>query len=350
MFCWQFPMKRAKRYSILGCLLTTLLIAAPAFSQVVLNADFEADIPGNPPNLSPAGNPPGDSLVLARADEAGNSALVVGFDSIFPTQSLEFIADGTDMFFYGLPDPGLGPYSSGKYEVAWTSSVSSLGPGGGPIIGLLSVGTFRFGVVYWTDLSIKITDAPSGFLDTTATYQLNVAQSFRAVVDFDSGVYDLFIDGILVGGNLPLRDAGGFDRFAMTIPHLSDVRIDDIRIGRGPTAILVEIDIKPGGVPNSINLGSHGTVPVAILSSAEFDASTVDPNTVELAGARVEKRGKGKLMASLEDVNSDGLLDLIVHVSTEDLQLSHGDTIATMTGQSYEGEQIQGSDSVHIVP
>lgn len=58
-------------------------------------------------------------------------------------------------------------------------------------------------------------------------------------------------------------------------------------------AIPVAIDIKPGSLPNSINLGSNGTVPVAILSSASLDAATIDPTTVALAGAAVELRGRG---------------------------------------------------------
>jgi hypothetical protein len=44
------------------------------------------------------------------------------------------------------------------------------------------------------------------------------------------------------------------------------------------------------------------------------------------------------------------LADLVVHVSTEALQLSNGDTEAILTGQTYSGQQIQGSDSVRIVP
>jgi len=56
----------------------------------------------------------------------------------------------------------------------------------------------------------------------------------------------------------------------------------------------VDIDIKPGSYPNAINLGSHGLIPVAILSSEDFDAKTVDPDTVELAGANIEVKVKGK--------------------------------------------------------
>ena len=116
-----------------------------------------------------------------------------------------------------------------------------------------------------------------------------------------------------------------------------------------PAVIEVEIDIKPGSYPNSINLGSNGTVPVAILSSPGFNAGTLDPASVTLSGATVELRGKGTPMASLEDVNGDGLPDLVVHVSTETFQLTTGDTVAIITGQTYEGIPIQGAGTVRIV-
>ena len=55
-------------------------------------------------------------------------------------------------------------------------------------------------------------------------------------------------------------------------------------------------------------------------------------------------------MASFQDVNNDGRLDLVVQVSTEALQLSEGDTQATLAGQTSDGKSITGSDSVRIVP
>jgi hypothetical protein len=57
----------------------------------------------------------------------------------------------------------------------------------------------------------------------------------------------------------------------------------------------VEIDIKPGSSPNSIKLGSNGVVPVAILSSESFSATTVDPDTVTLAGAGVAVKGNNTM-------------------------------------------------------
>ncbi len=112
----------------------------------------------------------------------------------------------------------------------------------------------------------------------------------------------------------------------------------------------VSIDIKPGSFPNSINLGSNGVVPVAILGSATFDASQIDPLTVTMADAQVKLKGKGTPMASLQDVNGDGFLDLVVQVSTSTLQLTATNTEAIVEGATVGGTPFRGKDSLNIVP
>ncbi len=106
----------------------------------------------------------------------------------------------------------------------------------------------------------------------------------------------------------------------------------------------VDIDIKPGSDPKAINLRSKGNIPVAILSSDTFDAITIDPSTVELEGARV--RG---LLCHDEDVNSDGLLDLVCQVEIQELGIGAGAIVAVLTAQTFDGVLVTGSDSVKIV-
>ena len=116
----------------------------------------------------------------------------------------------------------------------------------------------------------------------------------------------------------------------------------------------VEIDIKPGGNPNNINLRSKGVVPVAVLTIGGFKASDIDPETVEFAGAK-------PVRWKLEDVDEDGDPDMLFHFKTQDLvDLDENSTEATltatligtmtstMTSDTTAGEVIQGTDEVCI--
>lgn len=65
----------------------------------------------------------------------------------------------------------------------------------------------------------------------------------------------------------------------------------------------------------SINLESKRLVPVAVLSTDDFDASTVDPRLVKFACA-------SPVCWTLEDVDGDGDMDKLFHFKTEDLNLN----------------------------
>lgn len=112
------------------------------------------------------------------------------------------------------------------------------------------------------------------------------------------------------------------------------------------------IDIKPGSSPNSINLGSNGVVPVAILSTETFDATALNPETVFLEGTGVALRGKGnKYMSHSEDVNGDAIADLIVQIQTENLDPERfQDGTALITVESNGQILYQGEDEIAIVP
>ena len=110
-----------------------------------------------------------------------------------------------------------------------------------------------------------------------------------------------------------------------------------------PWLCLVEIDIKPGSDPNSINLKSKGVVPVAVLTTADFDAGTVDPETVLFAGAE-------PVRWTMEDVDEDGDMDMLFHFKTQDLNLDENSIDATLTGQTLGDILIVGTDTVNIVP
>jgi hypothetical protein len=114
-------------------------------------------------------------------------------------------------------------------------------------------------------------------------------------------------------------------------------------------AALVEIDIKPGSDPNSFNNNGHGVIPVAILSTDTFDAATVDPLSVNLGGMVARLKGKSGNAGLLVDVDDDGDLDLMLHIQDVGGVYQEGTTTAILTGETFDGVPIQGSDTIRIV-
>ena len=124
-----------------------------------------------------------------------------------------------------------------------------------------------------------------------------------------------------------------------------------IHQGLPPVFQAVAIDIKPGSDPNSINLSSAGVIPVAIFSTIEFDATTIDPDTVSLAGATVRLIGKaGRFACHDEWVNDDDLFDLVCQVETVDFIIEVGQSVAVLEAETFDGISVRGEDDIRIVP
>jgi hypothetical protein len=121
----------------------------------------------------------------------------------------------------------------------------------------------------------------------------------------------------------------------------------------GTEVIQVEIDIKPGTDPNSINCSADNEViPVAILTTWYFDATTVDHTTVTFEGASVIHVDKktGEPYSHEEDVDKDGDLDLIFHFRLGDTGLTCDSTEGELIGETYDGLPITGTDSIRTIP
>ena len=113
----------------------------------------------------------------------------------------------------------------------------------------------------------------------------------------------------------------------------------------------VGIDIRPRNRRNRINLNRPRPLIVAILSTStaanepvDFDASTVAPSEVRFGpGSAVP------IANVLYDLGSDGDLDLLLAFMRGDTGLACGDTTATLTGYTFDGQPIIGTDRVRIV-
>jgi hypothetical protein len=106
------------------------------------------------------------------------------------------------------------------------------------------------------------------------------------------------------------------------------------------------VDIAPGSYPNSINLKSKGIIPVAVLTTDTFDATQIDWETVIFGpGGATESHDR----SHVQDVDGDGDMDVVFHFNTQDSGIACDDTDATLTGETFGGVTVTGSDSVKIV-
>jgi len=113
------------------------------------------------------------------------------------------------------------------------------------------------------------------------------------------------------------------------------------------TLCIVDIDIKPSNIPNLINPFKSELIPVAILGSNTLDVADVDVTTLAFGpnGAAPVDRAGGQV----EDVNFDGIDDLVSHYRTQETGIACGDTEACVTGNFLNGTQFEGCDFVNTL-
>jgi outer membrane protein assembly factor BamB len=124
----------------------------------------------------------------------------------------------------------------------------------------------------------------------------------------------------------------------------------------GPCEIIIDIDIKPGSYPNSINCrNENGVITVAILTTNEFNATNVDHTTVyfgkngtEASEIHVDKKTDEQKRHE-KDIDGDGDIDLIFYFRFGDTGIECGDEEAILTGETFDGQKIKGSDNIRTV-
>lgn len=158
---------------------------------------------------------------------------------------------------------------------------------------------------------------------------------------------------------IPVASSGDDNLMPQILDHLfqnpslpCDNVVYDFTGAEQPPLTEVALDIKPGSDPNSINCDiPQKVIPVAILTSETFDALTVDDTTVTFEGAAEfhVKRRTGEPIRHEEDVDGDSDLDLVFHFRLGDTDLTCDSTEGTLTGRTFAGVEVQGTDSVRML-
>ena len=127
--------------------------------------------------------------------------------------------------------------------------------------------------------------------------------------------------------------------------------LDNVEISGSATvtSYQISLDIKPGSDTNPINTKSMGLIPVAILSTPDFDApSMVDQSTLAF-GYKGREQSLAFCNENGEDVNGDGLLDLVCHFDTQLTQFTTRSRFGYLGGYTPNGARLFGIDAVTIL-
>jgi hypothetical protein len=121
--------------------------------------------------------------------------------------------------------------------------------------------------------------------------------------------------------------------------------IDNLRwVSQAPQLLAVEIDVHPNSEKNPIRVGSRGVVPVVLYGEVDFAVEDVDVATLSFgpdAAGVAHPRGP-----HFDDLDGDGLLDMILHHRIADTGLSVDDVEVCLNGETIDGMPFEGCDGV----
>jgi len=282
-----------------------------------------------------------DSLMVALVDDVDHGTLTLN-----PDGSFNYVPDpdfhGTDTFTYTAVD------SEGAVSETATVSLEVTPVNDDPEV---------------EDQAFTIAEnsAPG-----TAVGQVQASDvdgdplSFAIVDGNNAGAFTISADGqISVDDAAPL-DYEQTPEFELTIEVFDGTETVTATIQISLTDVVEdtpgpEIDIEPLDEDNRINLRRDRSTAVVIFGSDTFDTSEIEIDSLRF-GATGEE-------ASLEyvsllwfrwpavlylDVNGDGQRDLVAWFETSETGLEAGDTEATLSGTTSNGETFEASQSVEV--
>lgn len=235
---------------------------------------------------------------------------------------------------------------------------------------LLDIENFLdFGCEQVADLNIRCVEAssPYGVGDVYIPEGTRyISFEYMFINGGDGDYVALFIDNIpiwvLLGMNVVqegvFTDSGAVPVFGLTgnrkmtfslygvgEPN-ADFMIRNIKALQVQEAINAEIDIFPGSDDNPINLSRKGVIPVAILTTETLNVLDIDLSSIEFGPLGAREIHKN---SHFEDINYDGMVDLVLHFEVEEAGILCGSAFTSLTGMTFDGQPIEGSDIIRTL-
>ena len=303
------------------------------------------------------------SLSSATSAAFGISATLVDFNGIGPVGQAapSILAGGVTISFTNLEVSEIGELSNGFITRSGIAANQ-----------VLHAERTHFNGQFLTARGFSLAEnRPRGFVRTIAfDSDVTHVSLYVADIDFSGGItataFDRNGSSLL---SLSFPGSLGLDARVQLVDFGTVAGIREVTlVGNDPVGIdnlsfispaeRVDIDIKPDTDPNEINPRGTGIIPVAILTTAiadgdaaDFDATTVDHTTVTFEGVMEThvNRRTDEARRHEEDVDDDGDTDLVLHFRQGDTALTCDSTEGTLTGETFDGEAIEGADSVRMV-
>jgi hypothetical protein len=156
-----------------------------------------------------------------------------------------------------------------------------------------------------------------------------------------SGVYYVGVSAyprrFLDGGNVTATGSGSGD-YKLLISGVS------------PAVKQISIEVKPGSRElATLNPKSKGKIPVALLSDTSFNAMDINQATLTFGG-KGNEASLSKCNPSGQDVNGDGLLDLICHFDNQAAKFNSESMEGVARGKTRQGVAFEGAGLLKVVP
>ena len=298
--------------------------------------------------------PPCEGLLFGASDgqlktydiATGQATLIGPLGSVGVGNGLAFSEDGR--LFLANND------TDSLYEVNRTTGAATL-------IGGVGFDLTGSGMDFAPDGTLYLIESTTDSLYTVDTQTGDLTLVGSLGVDMQVSDLAITADGTFFASALISRDRSLMtinpDTGATTIigplevPSEPTALVRTFSLGWGPDS-RVCIDIKPGSDPNSLNCNNdQGVIPVAILTTDDFDATTVDHTTVMFEGASETHVNKktDRPRRHEEDVDDDGDTDLVFHFRLGDTALDCDSIEGTLTREAFDGTPIVLTDSVRMV-